>query len=74
LSNFWGSVQTRGGSGIIQSVPCGQAEGAMTLGLRGWQVLWLVILPQAMRLIVQPMSGVYVMRIKRFCRSSASPN
>ncbi|RBL86254.1 amino acid ABC transporter permease [Streptomyces cavourensis] len=50
--------------GAIQSVPRGQTEGAMTLGLRPLQILRLVVLPQAMRLIVQPMSGVYVMLIK----------
>lgn len=50
--------------GAIQAVPRGQTEGAMTLGLRPLQILRLVILPQAMRLIVQPMSGVYVMLIK----------
>jgi len=50
--------------GAIQAVPRGQTEGAKTLGLKPWQILWLVILPQAMRLIVQPMSGVYVMLIK----------
>ncbi|MFJ1301974.1 amino acid ABC transporter permease [Pseudomonadota bacterium AL_CKDN230030165-1A_HGKHYDSX7] len=50
--------------GAIESVPRGQTEGALTLGLKPLQVLWLVILPQAMRLIVQPMSGVYVMLIK----------
>ena len=41
-----------------------QTEGAMTLGLKPLQILRLVILPQALRLIVQPMSGVYVMLIK----------
>ena len=51
-------------TGAIQAVPRGQTEGAMTLGLRPLQILRLVILPQAMRLIVQPMSGVYVMLIK----------
>ncbi|MBV7486450.1 amino acid ABC transporter permease [Bordetella sp. BOR01] len=50
--------------GAIQAVPRGQTEGAMTLGLRPLQTLRLVVLPQAMRLIVQPMSGVYVMLIK----------
>ncbi|MCH1999583.1 ABC transporter permease subunit, partial [Achromobacter xylosoxidans] len=41
-------------SGAIRAVPRGQTEGAMTLGLRPLQILRLVILPQAMRLIVQP--------------------
>ncbi|WP_329957647.1 amino acid ABC transporter permease [Bordetella petrii] len=50
--------------GAILAVPRGQTEGAMTLGLRPMQILRLVVLPQAMRLIVQPMSGVYVMLIK----------
>lgn len=51
-------------TGAILAVPRGQTEGAMTLGLRPLQILRLVVLPQAMRLIVQPMSGVYVMLIK----------
>ena len=50
--------------GAIEAVPRGQTEGAMTLGLKPLQILRLVILPQALRLIVQPMSGVYVMLIK----------
>jgi len=50
--------------GAILAVPRGQTEGAMTLGLRPLQTLRLVVLPQALRLIVQPMSGVYVMLIK----------
>lgn len=50
--------------GAILAVPRGQTEGAMAIGLKPFMILRLVILPQAMRLIVQPMSGVYVMLIK----------
>lgn len=48
----------------IVAVPRGQWEGAATVGLSRLQTLRLVILPQALRLIVQPMSGVYVTLIK----------
>lgn len=40
--------------GGINTVPVGQAEAARALGLRGRQVLTTVVLPQAMRAVVQP--------------------
>jgi polar amino acid transport system permease protein len=48
----------------IEAVPRGQSEGAIALGLGRLQRLGLVILPQALKLILPPMSGVYVMIIK----------
>lgn len=50
--------------GAIAAVPAGQWEAATALGLRRLQTLRLVILPQALKLTVPPMSGVYVMIIK----------
>ncbi len=44
----------------IQSVPKGQLEAARSLGLGGSQVLSLVILPQALRLIIPPLGNQYV--------------
>lgn len=44
----------------IQSVPKGQVEAARSLGLTGSQVLGMVILPQALRLIIPPLGNQYV--------------
>lgn len=51
-------------TGAIRSVPRDQWEAAAAIALNRFQTLRLVILPQALRLIVQPMSGVYVILIK----------
>lgn len=44
----------------IQSVSYGQIEAARSLGLRGGQVLSMVVLPQALRLIIPPLGNQYV--------------
>lgn len=41
----------------IQSVSRGQVEAAMSLGLRPGQVLHLVVLPQALRVIIPPLTS-----------------
>jgi general L-amino acid transport system permease protein len=41
----------------IQSVGRGQVEAAMAIGLRPGQVLHLVILPQALRVIIPPLTS-----------------
>ena len=41
----------------IQSVSKGQTEAAKAIGLRGGQVLSLVILPQALRVIIPPLTS-----------------
>lgn len=46
-------------SGIL-AVPHGQAEAALALGLKRGLVLRLVILPQAMRVIVPPVTSQYL--------------
>ena len=48
----------------IQSVPIGQIEAALSIGLSPWQRLRLVILPQALRLIVPPLTNQYLNAIK----------
>ena len=48
----------------LESVPRGQAEAAAALGLRYPQIVGLVILPQALRLMVPPTIGVYISTIK----------
>ncbi len=44
----------------IQSVPKGQYEAARALGLNGFQTLRLVIFPQALRVIVPPLTSQYL--------------
>lgn len=51
-------------AGGIQSVPRGQREAAIAAGLSYYQQLFNVILPQAMRIILPPLVGQYVLLIK----------
>lgn len=44
----------------IQAVPYGQIEAGRALGLRGGQMLWQIILPQALRVIVPPLGNQYL--------------
>ena len=46
--------------GGIQAVSWGQTEAAAALGLRRGQVLRLVVLPQAVRVIIPPMTSEYL--------------
>jgi general L-amino acid transport system permease protein len=46
--------------GGIQSVSRGQREAAQSLSLSPWQTTRLVILPQAMRVIVPPLTNQYL--------------
>ena len=48
----------------IQSVDKGQSEAGRSLGLSGWQLLRLVVLPQAFRRILPPLAGQFVSLIK----------
>lgn len=51
-------------AGGIQAVPHGQREAAVASGLSYYQQLYHVILPQAMRIILPPLVGQYVLLIK----------
>lgn len=44
----------------ISSVPAGQREAARSLGLAWWPTMRLVILPQALRVIVPPLTSTYM--------------
>ena len=48
----------------IDGIPAGQWEAAELLGLKRIPILALVVMPQALKLTVPPMSGVYVNIIK----------
>lgn len=57
--------------GAIQSVPAGQHEAAAALGLRGGQRLRLIILPQALRGIVPPLTSQYLNLLKNSSLATA---
>jgi general L-amino acid transport system permease protein len=44
----------------IQSVPKGQLEASRALGLKSGQMLRLVVIPQAMRVIIPPLTSQYL--------------
>jgi general L-amino acid transport system permease protein len=44
----------------IEAVPRGQKEAARALGLRSWQVQRLVVIPQALRVIIPPLTNQYL--------------
>jgi len=50
--------------GAIEAVPRGQAEAARSTGMTALQSMWHVVLPQALKLMIPPMGGVYVIIIK----------
>mgnify|MGYP006282344453 CR=1 FL=1 len=64
LSLYTGCYVTEIVNAAILSVPRGQEEAARSLGMNRLQAMRHVVLPQALRLTIPPMSGVYVIIIK----------
>jgi polar amino acid transport system permease protein len=48
----------------INAVPRGQVEGARSVGMTSSQTLRYVIAPQALRMVLPPLGGVYVIMVK----------
>ena len=48
----------------IQAVPRGQSEAARSTGMTALQCMRYVVLPQAVKMMIPPMGGVYVIIIK----------
>lgn len=48
----------------ILSITYGQTEGARALGLHEGQIMWLVILPQAIRIIIPPTGNQFIAMLK----------
>ena len=44
----------------LRAVPRGQMEAAYSLGIRPWPTLRLVVIPQAMRVIIPPLTSQYL--------------
>ncbi|MBF9266047.1 amino acid ABC transporter permease [Paracidovorax cattleyae] len=44
----------------VNTIPGGQIEAALSLGMRPARIIWSVVLPQAMRSVVQPMTSLLI--------------
>lgn len=50
--------------GGLQAMPAGQYEGAESLGLTYWQKMRKVILPQALKIVIPPLVGIFISLFK----------
>ena len=50
--------------GGLQAIPKGQFEGADSLGLSYWQQMRLIILPQALKIVIPPLVGIFIALFK----------
>jgi polar amino acid transport system substrate-binding protein len=48
----------------IQSIPHGQTEAALALGMSRWQALRRVVLPQALRVVIPPVTNDFIAMFK----------
>jgi len=48
----------------IQSIPRGQTEAALALGMSRWQTLRRVVLPQALRVVIPPVTNDFIAMFK----------
>ncbi len=48
----------------IEAVPAGQSEAARSLGMASGQTMFWVVLPQALRIVIPPMTNEFVMLLK----------
>jgi len=46
--------------GGLQSIPKGQYDAAHALALPYWRRTWLIILPQALRLVIPPLVNTFI--------------
>ena len=60
LSAYTGTFIAEIVRGSIQALPAGQNEAAAALGLNGYQRMTLVILPQALRIMIPPVTNQYL--------------
>ncbi len=50
--------------GGVQSIPRGQMEAAIALGLSRWQAIRLVVLPQTMKVVLPPVGNEFIALLK----------
>lgn len=50
--------------GGLQAIPRGQYEAARALGLRTWQMMLLIVLPQALKIVIPVLVGQFIALLK----------
>ncbi len=50
--------------GGLQAIPRGQYEGAASLGLSYWQTTRKIVLPQALKVVIPPLVGIFISLFK----------
>jgi polar amino acid transport system substrate-binding protein len=58
----------------LQAIPTGQMEAALALGLSRRQAIWHIVVPQAVRLVVPPMTNDFIALFKDTAICSLLPN
>jgi general L-amino acid transport system permease protein len=61
FSAAYTAENVRGG---LQAIPPGQIEAAKAVGLKGYQITSLIVLPQALRLVIPTMVGQFIALFK----------
>jgi general L-amino acid transport system permease protein len=61
FSAAYTAENVRGG---LAAVPAGQTEAAKAVGLNGFQITFLIVLPQALRAVIPPMVGQFISLFK----------
>lgn len=64
LGTYTGAFVSEAVRSGINTVAAGQAEAARSLGLTFGQTLWNVVLPQALRTVVQPIGSLFIALVK----------
>jgi len=71
LGTYTGAFVAEAVRSGINTVAAGQAEAARSLGLTFGQTLWNVVLPQALRSVVQPIGSLFIALAKNSAIASA---
>ena len=48
----------------IQSVDAGQRDAAKSMGMTHYQIMWFIVLPQALRLVIPPIGNQFIAMLK----------
>lgn len=64
LALFSGAYMVEIFRGGLAAIPRGQHDAAAAIGLSSWQAFWLVVLPQAARIVLPPVAGQLASLIK----------
>jgi len=50
--------------GGLQAIPRGQEEAAAAMGLSYWQIMGLIVMPQALRIVIPPLVSTFIGLLK----------